>query len=119
MKSSMPPIVTRGIPGARRAHRPLRRRGAARAIAEHPAEPAADAGLVEHPDGWYWIAPDGEQQFGPFETATLARSDRDRVNEQSVNEAEAEREAEQELGVGDAVEEERDAADPEGCQPLR
>lgn len=22
--------------------------------------------IVEHPDGWYWVAPDGHQQFGPF-----------------------------------------------------
>lgn len=30
--------------------------------------------VVEHPDGWYWIAPDGHQQFGPFDSveATLA-----------------------------------------------
>ena len=25
------------------------------------------ARVVEHPDGWYWVAPDGHQQFGPFE----------------------------------------------------
>lgn len=30
--------------------------------------------VVEHPDGWYWLAPDGHQQFGPFDSveATLA-----------------------------------------------
>lgn len=83
--------------------KPLRRRGPARSIAEHAADSGVDEGFVEHPDGWYWVAPDGRQQFGPFETCSLARADRDRVSEESVNEAEAEREAERELGVEDAV----------------
>ncbi|MBL8315411.1 MAG: hypothetical protein JNK55_16855, partial [Rubrivivax sp.] len=38
----------------------------------------------------------------------LARADRDRASEESVNEAETEREAEQELGIDDAI---RDGGD--------
>jgi hypothetical protein len=105
MKPSHPPAVRRTPP--------LRRRGAARAIAEHPPEQAAGNGLVEHPDGWYWVAADGLQQFGPFETGQQARADRDRSSEQSVDDFETEREAEIDLGVADAVHEDRDALDPD------
>jgi hypothetical protein len=57
--------------------KPRRRVGAAAVIEEHRAE-GADEGLVSHPDGWYWVAPDGHQQFGPFASAEEARADRDR-----------------------------------------
>jgi len=88
---------------------PLRRRGAARTISEHAPEVDSDDGFVQHPDGWYWTAPDGRQQFGPFDTCGLARADRDRPSEEAVDEAETEREAEFELGIEDAVREvERD-----------
>ncbi|MCW5632927.1 MAG: hypothetical protein KIT17_06275 [Rubrivivax sp.] len=83
----------------------LSRRGAARVIAEQRAPADASEGFVEHPDGWYWLSPDGHQQFGPFETCSLARADRDRASEEAVNEAEAERQAEQALGVEQAVHE--------------
>ena len=33
--------------------------------------------VVEHPDGWYWVAPDGRQQFGPFESLEGVLSDMD------------------------------------------
>lgn len=85
--------------------KPLRRRGAARSIREHEPEAQGGDGLVDHPDGWYWAAANGRQQFGPFATAALARADRDRAGEESVNEAETEREAEQELGIDDAIRE--------------
>ena len=82
----------------------LRRRGAARVIAETPAHtPADDAAFVEHPDGWYWIAPDGHQQFGPFASRLAAGADRDRVSEESVDEAESLREAEFEIGIADWI----------------
>jgi hypothetical protein len=102
--------TVREAPRATRRVKPLQRRGPARCIPEHAAEAQADAALVEHPDGWYWAAPDGRQQFGPFESPALARADRDRAGEESVNEAEAEREAEQELGVADAVREGTESA---------
>lgn len=75
----------------------------------HPPALATDAaaGLVEHPDGWYWTAPDGHQAFGPFATPAQALADRDRASDDTVDAAEAEREAEQDLGVADAVAEQR------------
>lgn len=33
--------------------------------------------IVEHPDGWYWIAPDGRQQFGPFDSMEAVIADMD------------------------------------------
>jgi hypothetical protein len=83
--------------------RRLRRRGAARVIEPAPDLPAEKPGdvYVEHPDGWYWIAPDGRQQFGPFETCSLARADRDRASEEAVDERQALREAEREVGMAD------------------
>jgi hypothetical protein len=33
--------------------------------------------IVEHPDGWYWIAPDGHQQFGPFDSMEAVIVDMD------------------------------------------
>ena len=35
------------------------------------------ARVVEHPDGWYWLAPDGHQQFGPFESMDAVLADMD------------------------------------------
>jgi hypothetical protein len=89
--------------------------------AAHPAcrpplaEPG-DEGFVEHPDGWHWSAPDGQQRFGPFDSMADARRDRERGSEQTVDETEFEREAERELGIDDALEEDlegRHADDPD------
>ncbi len=82
--------------------------GAARVI-----EPAADdstAPPVQRPDGWYWIAPDGRQEFGPFDSAAEARADRDRYDEQAPVPGETLEEAEQEIGIADWI-------DPETGEP--
>ncbi|MBI5717241.1 MAG: hypothetical protein HZC37_06090 [Burkholderiales bacterium] len=78
-------------------------------MAESPvADPAADeSSLVEHPDGWYWVAVDGTQQFGPFESRALAGADRDRYvgndSIEAVSEAETLRESEQAIGVAEWI----------------
>ena len=36
--------------------------------------------VVEHPDGWYWVAPDGHQQFGPFDSVEAVLADMDMVD---------------------------------------
>ena len=108
-------------PEATAPHRPraLRRRRAARLIAEHAPETEAEGDFVEHPDGWYWAAPDGRQQFGPFETLSLARADRDRANDESVNLPAAEREAEAALGVEQAVRADGGTAPDDDEEPAR
>jgi hypothetical protein len=103
--------------GTRR--RPLKRRGAARVIAEAPAahSPADDeAGLVSRPDGWYWQAPDGHQEFGPFEDRRAARADRDRYSEEAPSEGETVQEAEREIGIADWIDAET-GAPAEGQSP--
>lgn len=102
-----------------RKSKPLRRRGAARVIHEAPAgadADADDAGLVERPDGWYWIAPDGHQQFGPFASRLDARADRDRGSEEAPSEGETVQEAGREIGIGEWIDAET-GAPAEGQSP--
>ncbi|MDE2612658.1 MAG: hypothetical protein KGL78_04395 [Burkholderiales bacterium] len=61
------------------------------------------APIVEHPDGFYWVAPGGRQQFGPFVTAEEARADRDLANEESPAPGSSLREAEDEIGISDWI----------------
>jgi hypothetical protein len=65
--------------------------------------PDSDA-LVQHPDGWYWLSPDGKQQFGPFATAEEAMGDMTSAADDDVVEpGESLQEAEDELGLSDWV----------------
>ena len=103
-------------PAARR----LTRRGAARVIRETPAAERDDAGLLNLPDGWYWVAPDGHQQFGPFDSAELAQADRARGSVEAVEDDGAIREVERVAGIAESaadVETERDADDRESPAP--
>lgn len=85
--------------------RPLRRLGAARVIDEIPGRVTMnEAGDFDRrPDGWYWLAPDSLQAFGPFDSRLEARADRDRWNEEAPAEGETLREAEAEIGIADWI----------------
>jgi hypothetical protein len=100
--------------------KPLRRRGAARVIDEAPRGAASladdEATFVEHPDGWYWVAPAGHQEFGPFASRSDARADRDRYNEEAPVEGETVQEAEREIGIADWIDAET-GAPAEGQSP--
>lgn len=88
-------------------------RSKATAMPRHSARPPAapEADVVERPDGFYWIAPDGRQAFGPFETPALARADRDRLDEgRAPVPGETLAEAEDEIGVATWI-------DPETGEP--
>lgn len=80
----------------------LRRKGAARVIAEAPASSQAPD-VVERPDGYYWLGPGRDEAFGPFESPLAARADRDRWNEEAPAEGETLREAESEIGISDWI----------------
>lgn len=80
--------------------KPRRRVGAAAVIEEHRPE-GADRGIVSHPDGWYWVAAGGHQEFGPFESAEAARADRDRDEE--LGPALSLAEAEEAIGINDWI----------------
>lgn len=65
--------------------------------------------IVDHPDGYCWIALDGHQQFGPFDTVEEALADME------VDEADFEaappslEEAEDALGIADWIDPETGA----------
>lgn len=90
--------------------RPPAARGAAAAIPERAASSEDTPPIVSHPDGWYWIALDGHQQFGPFETYELARADRDAGEEQAPSPGQTLQEAEDEIGIATWI-------DPETGEP--
>ena len=59
-----------------------------------------DAGsLIQHPDGWYWLADHGGQEFGPFDSAADALADMNAAAEENLEPGETLEEAEDELGL--------------------
>lgn len=84
--------------------------GAAAVISETPANAERLAPIVRRPNGYYWVAPDGHQEFGPFESAAQARDDRDRDDDDAPAPGESLLEAEQEIGIADWI-------DPETGEP--
>lgn len=57
--------------------------------------------IVQRPDGYHWIAPDGHQEFGPFETLEDALADMLEPGEEGVEPGETLSEAERELGLAE------------------
>jgi hypothetical protein len=120
-RSSPPrPGAARAAPPAERRaahpHPPPAPRGSAAAIPERPANADDVPAIVSHPDGWYWLATDGHQQFGPFETYELARADRDAWDEESPTPGETLQEAEDEIGIASWID--PDTGEPaEGGSP--
>jgi len=56
--------------------------------------------VVSRPDGYHWIAPDGRQEFGPFESVQEAVADmEDAAQEGEPAPGETLQEAEDEVGV--------------------
>ena len=67
--------------------------------------------ILRRPDGYYWQAPDGSQEFGPFGSLELAHADMaSGDNDAEPLVGEALREAENEIGIADWI-------DPETGQP--
>ena len=58
--------------------------------------------VVEHPDGWYWVAPDGHQQFGPFDSVEAVLADMD-ATDVSPDAGQTLQETERVLGLGDWI----------------
>ena len=59
--------------------------------------------LMHHPDGYYWITPDGKQEFGPFENLELALADMQSASEEGAEPGESLQEAEDEIGIADWI----------------
>lgn len=66
--------------------------------------------IVLRPDGYHWVAPDGRQEFGPFETRDDAMADRDTTDDEGDSPGETLAEAEDEIGIAGWI-------DPETGQP--
>lgn len=64
------------------------------------------AALVRHPDGYYWVAPDGRQEFGPFASAQEALDDMNAAGDEAIEIGETLEEAERELGLAEWVDSE-------------
>lgn len=81
-----------------------------------PPEPEAVATedessrVVARPDGFYWVADDGRQEFGPFPSAQMALAALREGIETALEEGESVAEAESEIGIAEWV-------DPETGQP--
>ena len=60
---------------------------------------SAPSAVVERPDGYDWQVPDGQQEFGPFESDELAQADRDAVGDEALAPGETLQEAVHEIGT--------------------
>lgn len=69
-----------------------------------------DDRIVARPDGFYWIADEGKQEFGPFESAAAALADLRAAEETGLEPVETLQEAEGEVGIADWI-------DPETGEP--
>lgn len=59
--------------------------------------------ILERPDGFYWKAPDGPEEFGPFESFELARADRDANADEPPEGGQALQEAERDIGINEWI----------------
>lgn len=81
------------------------RKAAAKRTPARPADSEQDdlteraiGDIVLRPDGYHWLAPDGRQEFGPFDTRAEAVADRDETDD-TPTPGETLEEAEDELGI--------------------
>jgi hypothetical protein len=77
---------------------------AARLDDEEPLD-TSDLGerIFSRPDGYYWLAPDGKQEIGPFATFAEAMADMDSGDAAGWTPGETLAEAESEIGVSDWI----------------
>ncbi|MDO8772441.1 MAG: hypothetical protein Q7K57_27815 [Burkholderiaceae bacterium] len=66
--------------------------------------------IVARPDGYHWLAQDGKQEFGPFETVELAQQDMDAADGGELDPTLSLQEAVREIGIGEWL-------DPETGEP--
>lgn len=59
--------------------------------------------IVSKPDGYYWLAPDGRQEVGPFDSLAEAMADMDSGEAAGWAPGETLAEAESEIGVADWI----------------
>ena len=59
--------------------------------------------VVRHPDGYYWLAEDGRQEFGPYPTVEEALAEMNAAGDEALEPGETLEEAERELGMSEWV----------------
>jgi hypothetical protein len=75
-------------------------------MTRRPGKGAATGGaaadrVVARPDGYYWVADDGEQEFGPYPTAAQALEAANEAIDSRLEEEQALLDAEAEIGVAE------------------
>lgn len=73
--------------------------------------------IVARPDGFHWLASDGRQEFGPFESIEAALADLQASDEEGPEPAETLAEAEAEIGIADWIDPETGGPAEGGCPP--
>jgi hypothetical protein len=68
-----------------------------------PADESSEPTIAARPDGFYWVTPDGKQEFGPFESIEAAQADMNSADEESPEPPETLQEAEDEIGIADWI----------------
>lgn len=85
-------------------HHLHRSRNVAAARAKSPTQSPGDGtGIAARPDGYYWVASQSHQEFGPFETYEAAVAHRDAFTDAAWEPGETLREAESEIGIADWI----------------
>jgi hypothetical protein len=96
---------------------------AAKATPPRACAPEAESGdrenrIVERGDGFHWIAPDGRQQFGPFESREVALANMiDEAEDEAPQPGETLPEAESEIGIADWIDPETGEPAEGSCPP--
>jgi hypothetical protein len=109
VKPAGPPAVA-----SRPAKRPINRKSSSAAFdADQVGDEAGDAEendiddgherILARPDGYYWLAPDGRQEIGPFDSLAEALADMDSGDAAGWAPGETLAEAESEIGVSDWI----------------
>lgn len=90
---------------------PLTTRPVADAMTPGTDLPLDDAGsrVIARPDGYYWVADDGRQEFGPYTSAVLALAALREGVETALEPGQSLAEAEAEIGIAGWVDPETGA----------
>lgn len=99
--------------------RMTRKRGGVSAR-ERPEKPVLLSGasrVVERADGYHWMALDGRQEFGPFQTHAEALSDMSASDELALAPQSVLHEVEKEIGIADWIDPETGEPAEGGCPP--
>jgi hypothetical protein len=81
----------------------MKRRKPRRARRAPPEVPPGEEGVVARPDGYYWLADGGRQEFGPYPTAAQAAAAAREAIEAVVEDAQRLQQVEAEIGVAERV----------------